>query len=61
MDIDGADSKLREKQSSLVDKKATIIPSQSENVEGGTKSIEQGKTKKKNKDGKNFIGGPSSW
>ncbi|XP_062084090.1 exosome complex component RRP45A isoform X1 [Humulus lupulus] len=61
MDIDGADFKLREKQSPVVDKKATIIPSQSENVEGGTKSIEQGQTKKGNEGVKNFIGGPSSW
>ncbi|XP_062109909.1 exosome complex component RRP45A-like [Humulus lupulus] len=61
MDIDGVDSKLREKQSPLVDKKTTIIPSQSENVEGGTKSLEQEQTKKGNEGAENFIGGASSW
>ncbi|PON59091.1 Polyribonucleotide nucleotidyltransferase [Parasponia andersonii] len=40
MDVDGADSKLREKQKSLVDKKATI-PCPSENVVRETKSLDQ--------------------
>uniref|UniRef100_A0A803Q9H9 Protein ECERIFERUM 7 n=1 Tax=Cannabis sativa TaxID=3483 RepID=A0A803Q9H9_CANSA len=61
MDIDEVDSKLKKIKSELVDKNDTIISGQSENVEeGGTKSLEQGQTKKGN-EVKKFIGGPSSW
>ncbi|PON70415.1 Guanosine pentaphosphate synthetase I/polyribonucleotide nucleotidyltransferase [Parasponia andersonii] len=63
MDVDAADSKLREKQSPPVEKKPTIgsIQSQSENVEGETKSLDQRQTNRGNESLKNFIGGLSCW